>query len=103
MQKHGTPTFPTTVHVTFEEGFLGERSGEEVAQLFCEYGDFYCQKVNDDECFLEFFQVNDETVKDKKLSTFMEMVKEDQDLHVVATTMHREAPHFKAHNIIDNK
>lgn len=103
MQKHGTPTFPSTVHVIFTPGFLANMSGEQVADLFTDYGDFYCQKATEDSCFIEFFHVNDLVVKDKKYTTFMDMIKQDESLNVVATSMHREAPYFKAHNIIDNK
>ena len=77
--------------------------GEQIANLFTEYGDFYCQKVNEDACFIEFFQVNDQMVPDKKITTFMELIKAREELRIIATTMHREAPYFKAHNIIDNK
>lgn len=40
-QKHGAPTFPTTVYLQFEEGFIDELDGEKISEIFNDYGDFY--------------------------------------------------------------
>lgn len=102
-QKHGNPSFPTTVFVKFDNAFLANMSGEDVANLFVEYGDFYCHKADETSCYLEFSDVNEEVVGDKKYTTFMEMIKARGDLPILETTMHREAPIFMAQKQMDNK
>lgn len=102
-QQNENPTFPTTVYLEFEEGFLAGLSGENVAYMFSEYGDFYLQKVNDSACFIEFFQIDAAAVPGKKLSTFMELVKAKADFRIVNATDHKDAPPFKAHDVIDER
>lgn len=102
-QKHGSPTFPTTVHISFEEGFLEGLSGEKISELFNDYGDFYLQKDGDNSCYIEFFMLDKVRIPDQKLATFMALVTSQPELKVTAATMHRDAPIFKAHNIIDER
>jgi len=74
-----------------------------VAELFTDYGDFYLQKASDSACFIEFFQMDAIAVPDKKLSTFMKLVKARPEFRVITATEHRDAPCFKAHDIIDER
>jgi hypothetical protein len=42
--KEGDPTFPSTIHIEFEPGFITEKDSKEVCKLISEYGDFYLAK-----------------------------------------------------------
>jgi len=42
-------------------------------------------------------------VPDKKLSTFMNLVKARPEFRIVVATEHKDAPHFKAHDTIDER
>lgn len=71
--------------------------------MFTDYGDFYLQKANDSACFIEFFQMDAIAVPDKKLSTFMEIVKSKPEFKILTATEHKDAPYFKAHDYIDER
>lgn len=42
-------------------------------------------------------------VPDKKLSTFMEIVKSKPEFKILTATEHKDAPYFKAHDYIDER
>ena len=42
-------------------------------------------------------------IPDQKLASFMSLVTSQPELKVIAATMHKDAPIFKAHNIIDER
>lgn len=57
--------FPTTVHLTFEPGFIQALTAETVASMFSEYGDYYLFKDTLNSVFMEFFYLDKSKVKDQ--------------------------------------
>lgn len=63
-QRPETKEFPTTVHLTFEPGFIKPLTAETVASMFSEYGDYYLFKDTEDSVFMEIFFLDKTKVKD---------------------------------------
>ena len=75
--------FPTTVHLTFEPGFIHALTAETVSSMFSEYGDYYLFKDTLDSVFMEIFFLDKNKVKDQTLDTFIKLVKAEKEFHVV--------------------
>jgi hypothetical protein len=95
--------FPTTVHLTFEAGFIRALTAETVASMFNEYGDFYLFKDTMDSVFMEFFYLDKAKVKDQSLDGFIAVVKAQPTFHVLEGVIYEKAPKFKSHNICHTK
>ena len=91
--------FPTTVHLTFEPGFIKSLTAETVASMFSEYGDYYLFKDTEDSVFMEFFFLDKAKVKDQQIETFIKLVKSTAQFKVKEAVVYEKAPKFKAHNI----
>ena len=93
--------FPSTVYLEFEKGAIQGWSAETISELFCDFGDFYVQKVSENSVFLEFFYVDPSHVSDKDLLKFIEVVKSKKEFKVVYGCLHQDAPRFVAHDKFD--
>lgn len=91
--------FPTTVHLTFEPGFIKNLTAETIASMFSEYGDYYLFKDTEDSVFMEFFFLDKAKVKDQQIDSFIKLVKTVPQFKVKEGVVYEKAPKFKAHNI----
>ena len=92
------PEFAQTVYLTFKPDTINNLTVEKISQMFSDYGDFYAYKDTECSCFFEFFFVDQVTVPDKKLETFIEVVMAIESLGVTSGCLHQDAPRFKAHD-----
>ena len=91
--------FQTTVHLTFEPGFIRGLTAETIASMFSEYGDYYLFKDTEDSVFMEFYFLDKAKVKDQSINTFIQLVKDVPQFKVKTGVIYEKAPKFKAHNI----
>lgn len=82
-QQEENQEFPTTVHLTFEPGFIQALTAETVASMFNEYGDYYLFKDTQDSVFMEFFYLDKSKVRDQTPDSFIKLVKAQPQFHVV--------------------
>jgi hypothetical protein len=80
--------FPETVYLTFNQGIVNALTAEKISQMFSDFGDFYAYKDTETSCFFEFFYVDRERVPDRKLETFIEVVKSIETLGVATGCIH---------------
>lgn len=78
------------------------KSAEDISKMFADFGDFYIYKNADNQnsVWLEFFYVDPACVPDRKLETFIVDVITKDELGVHFACMHKDAPRFKAHNML---